>query len=264
MQFAISDDAAITFARGFYSALAAGRPVDAAVTQARLAIFAAGNDVEWGTPVLYMRSPDGSIFDVEALNPDELVAEAARADAKTRAKRESEGAEAARQLAAVQAEEGKGREEARQAELARLYAVGDAAVQAREWSKAIESFEAALRLDARYRDAAARLTQARDALAEEQAARERLSIQLPKLYQEALAHLQAQHWQEAIVDLRVVLAIDPHYGDPTHGSAAALLARAQQQLELAKSPPPPAAGPPRPTTLPEDIKPSGKPRDLPR
>jgi CHAT domain-containing protein len=46
MQFEISDTAAIAFAQGFYSALAAGRSVDAAVIQARLAIFAKGNDVE--------------------------------------------------------------------------------------------------------------------------------------------------------------------------------------------------------------------------
>jgi hypothetical protein len=65
MQFEITDQAAVAFARGFYSALTAGRPVDAAVTQARLAIFAQENDVEWGTPVLYMRSPDGVLFNIQ-------------------------------------------------------------------------------------------------------------------------------------------------------------------------------------------------------
>jgi len=64
MQFEITDQAAITFAEEFYTALADGYPVDAAVVDARMAIFADGNDVEWGTPVLYMRSPDGRIFDV--------------------------------------------------------------------------------------------------------------------------------------------------------------------------------------------------------
>lgn len=63
MQFAISDRAAITFASSFYGALATGRPVDTAVTNARLAIYATHSDVEWGTPVLYMRSPDGKLFD---------------------------------------------------------------------------------------------------------------------------------------------------------------------------------------------------------
>ena len=63
MQFEITDRAAITFATNFYGALATGRPVDTAVTSARLAIWAEQNDVEWATPVLYMRSPDGRLFD---------------------------------------------------------------------------------------------------------------------------------------------------------------------------------------------------------
>ena len=66
MQFEIADDVAGTFAHEFYGAVADGYPVDAAVTEARKAIFAAGREVEWATPVLYLRSPDGRIFDVEA------------------------------------------------------------------------------------------------------------------------------------------------------------------------------------------------------
>jgi tetratricopeptide (TPR) repeat protein len=65
MQFEIADDVASTFAHEFYGALADGYPIDAAVTEARKAIFADGRDVEWGTPVLYLRAPDGRIFDVE-------------------------------------------------------------------------------------------------------------------------------------------------------------------------------------------------------
>jgi hypothetical protein len=65
MQFEISDDAAITFASEFYQAIAEGFPIDSALTEARLAIFAQGNGLEWGTPVLYLRSPNGHIFDFE-------------------------------------------------------------------------------------------------------------------------------------------------------------------------------------------------------
>ena len=65
MQFEISDDAAATFARGFYQALARGYPVDAAVAEVRKTIFADNNETEWGTPVLYSRAPDGKIFDVQ-------------------------------------------------------------------------------------------------------------------------------------------------------------------------------------------------------
>ncbi len=65
MQFEISDVAAITMANEFYSAVADGYPVDAALSEARKAIFTRVNAVEWATPVLYMRSPDGRIFEIE-------------------------------------------------------------------------------------------------------------------------------------------------------------------------------------------------------
>ena len=66
MQFEITDDAAIAFAQEFYGAIADAYPVDAAVGEARRAIFGLGNDIEWGTPVLYMRG-DGRLFDVQAV-----------------------------------------------------------------------------------------------------------------------------------------------------------------------------------------------------
>lgn len=65
MQFEITDAAAITFAHSLYTAIANNYPADAALAEARKAIYTQGNEVEWGTPVLYMRSPDGRIFDVE-------------------------------------------------------------------------------------------------------------------------------------------------------------------------------------------------------
>lgn len=63
MQYEITDRAAIELSRVFYEALADGLPVDAAVAEARIAVsVAVNNTVEWGTPVLYMRAPDGEIF----------------------------------------------------------------------------------------------------------------------------------------------------------------------------------------------------------
>jgi hypothetical protein len=62
MQFEITDISAITFASQFYSALCMGFPVDAAVSEARKAIYSQPNETEWGTPVLYMRSTDGILF----------------------------------------------------------------------------------------------------------------------------------------------------------------------------------------------------------
>lgn len=63
MQFAISDDAAIRNAHEFYLALADGLPVDAALTEARKAVYGRGLGAEWATPVLYLCGPDGRIFD---------------------------------------------------------------------------------------------------------------------------------------------------------------------------------------------------------
>ena len=69
MQFEIADDVASRFAHEFYGALADGYPIDASLTEARKSIFAAGREVEWGTPVLYLRAPDGRIFDIENTAP---------------------------------------------------------------------------------------------------------------------------------------------------------------------------------------------------
>jgi hypothetical protein len=65
MQFEITDEAAITFAGRLYSALVQGFPIDAALAQSRKAIFAAGNDTEFGTPVLFLRTGDARLFDPE-------------------------------------------------------------------------------------------------------------------------------------------------------------------------------------------------------
>ncbi len=66
MQFEISDEAAIVFSKGLYQAIADGYPVDAALAESRKAIFTSADEtLEWGTPVLFMRAPDGRIFDTE-------------------------------------------------------------------------------------------------------------------------------------------------------------------------------------------------------
>ena len=66
MQYAITDRASIEFSRTFYDGLARGLPVDGAVQEARLAIsMALGDSAEWGTPVLYMHTPDGALFHVD-------------------------------------------------------------------------------------------------------------------------------------------------------------------------------------------------------
>ncbi len=74
MQFEISDDVAITFSENFYGSIVRALPVDTALADARKAIFGLENGkLEFGIPVLYMRSSDGRLFDVEPIQPSPLV-----------------------------------------------------------------------------------------------------------------------------------------------------------------------------------------------
>ena len=121
MQFEITDEAAITLSHEFYGAVADGYPVDAALAEARKAVFAQSNDVEWGKPVLYLRTPDGRIFDVAP------VSEA----------------------------------EQQQAQVSALYQQAETAMAGEDWPLAIERLQAVLALDPAHAGAAALLEQAR-------------------------------------------------------------------------------------------------------
>ena len=110
MQFKIFEDAAMTFAEEFYSAIVDNYPVDAALSEARKAIFASNNDVEWGTPVLFMRTPDGMLF-----RPESAEERAARLEAEertARAKAERKAAEKATREKAEKAAMEKAEQEA--------------------------------------------------------------------------------------------------------------------------------------------------------
>jgi hypothetical protein len=64
MQYAIGDRNAIAFSQRFYSALASGMTVDAAVTDGRQSIFNRSDldERDWGVPVLYLRTSGGVLF----------------------------------------------------------------------------------------------------------------------------------------------------------------------------------------------------------
>ncbi len=66
MQFPISDNSAIVFSKKFYTSLAQGKPIDQAVSRSRQAIdLSAYETMEWGIPVLFMRSENGVVFDLQ-------------------------------------------------------------------------------------------------------------------------------------------------------------------------------------------------------
>ncbi len=109
MQFEITDTAALRFSQSFYGALASNFPVDAAVAESRKSIRLSGNTFEWGTPVLYMLSPDGRLFEL----PKE-------AEAKAREAAEQQQAEDPPAVADEAAREGERRERLEQGATERL------------------------------------------------------------------------------------------------------------------------------------------------
>ena len=64
MQFPVSDRAAIALSQEFYRALADGYPLEAAVSEARKAIYGPEGNPEWGTPVLFSRADDNRLIEL--------------------------------------------------------------------------------------------------------------------------------------------------------------------------------------------------------
>ena len=63
MRYRISDRAAILFSRAFYPALVNGRPLDSALTEARLSIHGdSKTGTEWSSPVLHICAVEDNIF----------------------------------------------------------------------------------------------------------------------------------------------------------------------------------------------------------
>jgi hypothetical protein len=72
MQYPFSDRAALTFSSAFYSYLSSGASLDTAMTEGRLAILADNPaSVEWGTPTLLTRLPNGNLFGHSMLGTSE-------------------------------------------------------------------------------------------------------------------------------------------------------------------------------------------------
>ena len=165
MQYEITDRAAVEFARSFYEALAEGLPVDAAVAEARKAIsLAVTNTVEWGTPVLYMRAPQGAIFQLP---------EAQRVRQRT----PQPAPEIDKEL---------------EQRLEQLFTEGLAAFWVEDWDKACRSFQTIVEARTDYPDAAARL---------EEAKRQR---RLNGWYVQAQQAQEARNWPDALTALETL------------------------------------------------------------
>src|SRR5205814_7553681 len=108
------------FSANLYGSLAEGNPLDEALTVARTQMFAVGSQLEWATPVLYMRAADTRLFDIQPTTDQER----------------------------------------REFEVRALDRRATAAALAEDWPSVISSRQALLRIDPTYAGAAAHLQEA--------------------------------------------------------------------------------------------------------
>ena len=63
MQSALNDEAGVVFAKYFYTNLAENKPIDLCVSRGRRAMLNSTDTHDWGLATLYMRAPDGILFE---------------------------------------------------------------------------------------------------------------------------------------------------------------------------------------------------------
>jgi formylglycine-generating enzyme required for sulfatase activity/ABC-type branched-subunit amino acid transport system substrate-binding protein len=226
MQFPITDEAAIRFAGRFYPLLAAGEPVDYAVGQGRLAIRVAESEtLEWATPVLFMRAPDGAIFQVsEEWKAKQRLRDLPSDQDEELAQRleqlyidglaayyTGEWEKACTKLQAVvdvqpDYEQGdahaKLQDARRQQELHGLYTQAQAARAEEDWETALAALKDLTAQKADFMDAAALLESVRR------------QKQLGDYYAQAQRLARAEQWRAVVSVFAKIAALDPEHPDP--------------------------------------------------
>ncbi len=251
MQFEITDDAAIAFAHEFYEALSDNYPVDAALTEARKSLFGQGRGLEWGTPVLYLRAPNGRIFDVQrAPETDSPRAGEAppkvepvqsqpqhqpRVEEKTRTQPEAAPVEPVQRSGQVQPQT----QPDTQDRVRALYNQAQAAVASENWATALQLWQAMLALDPNN-------AQARGGFeyAQKQA-------QLSAAFEDGKAHYNSGRLQQAIDAfnwVRTTAGTNYKGVDGYISQAQNALASRQSQARRATPPAPAHQTGPQPTT----------------
>jgi tetratricopeptide (TPR) repeat protein len=206
MQYQITDEAAIEFSSAFYESLADGLPVDAAVTEARVAV-SMDSMLEWGTPVLYMRSPDGRLFDIST---------------ETSPSEQSLGIASQEEM--LERQEQADKEIERRNRLDELYGRARRSYQNQDWQGVIDVFEQIRADDPVYPDSERLLASARDSMEAQERARRTAAI-----YAEGQRHMNAKEWQQALECFEEVQRLEPGFRE-TEG----LLSRVHREL----APPP--------------------------
>lgn len=246
MQFTISDAAAISFASGFYTAIAHGRSVDNAVRSGRIAILGTPRTLEWVTPVLYLRGDNTQLFTLTA-SPQRSVApqpEAEDRSAQTTAKLDALYSRARTELNAEHYEVALGllnqllnrapdypeaaalrNTAAREVDLADKYQRAIDKQYSGHWVAADDLFTTILRAKPGYRDAVARRRKCRKAR------------KIADLQAELRCRAETADWR-AVADTSDELArLDSGEADPGGLATRArqILAAADREAELAHS-----------------------------
>ncbi len=236
MQFAVSDDAAIAFAQGFYTAVAQSRGVDEAARSGRIAILGAAGSLEWLTPVLYLRgdSTHPIVMRPIAATPEPVPEPPAPAVARGK-----EPAPAPAVPAAGMEQPAPTPEPVRPTAEAETYDRAVRALAGREFGRAVRLFDEVLALSPRYRDALS---------LREQARRGRES---DTLYGEAKQELAHGRYDTAARLFDVLLNAEPQFRDAAElrtearrrGRDAALRARESPQRRPPEPPQHPGRDP---------------------
>jgi uncharacterized protein with WD repeat/outer membrane protein assembly factor BamD (BamD/ComL family) len=210
MQFEISDSAAIDFASEFFTVLAQGFPVDLAVNEARKAIYTRQNDVEWGTPVLYLRAENGVLFDLQAKQ-------------STPQAEKFLSAQAGSTLHPQDKPFTRQQKKTPDKKMDELYIEGVSAYWVKDWERAADIFQAIAAQQPDYKDVAAKLE---DSL---------LQNRWKQLYLAAQYNLENENWDDATSNLEILISEAGDYQDAddllemsrTRKKLAGLLAEAQ-------------------------------------
>ena len=203
MQFEVTDNAAITFAREFYGGIAAGMPVYSALTEARLAILSTENDMEWGTPVLFSRVHDGIIFHLPEPENNQEESSAEHYNRIVDLVRERAWQEALDEWAILRRTEPGFPDTAQAAALAtRMVEAGqryermDRLVATRQWQQALETWQSIRDLDSAYSDSLGLVTSAQQGLDAEEKAQAR-KRHIRRMYDEVVGLAAIEEWQKA-------------------------------------------------------------------
>ncbi|HVF28627.1 MAG TPA: CHAT domain-containing protein, partial [Pyrinomonadaceae bacterium] len=235
MQFEITDEAAITFAHEFYGAVADNYPVDAALSQARQMIKTEGSGLEWGTPVLYMRAPDGRIFNVKHSSDEDGEQPDIAAlyhDAQADIERGEGGlaVEKLRKLLGLAPGHTEASEQLSRAleqqELDTAYRSARELYEAGQWPEALECLNRLQKMRRGYKDVETLTANAESELAKVNK-KEQEEKEIEDFYGEAKAAIRAEDWPTAITKLQAILR-----ADRSHVEAAEKLNHAERQQKL--------------------------------